>query len=207
MRYINAPLNVVQKRTVASFFKKEFFFFTKTNYKCLPSDASSLSLSQWYLNTYYQTDGLDKHNSNIFVVPRRIPFGRRTSRRIPSRPVRTRPIRVSYILIGERTVVASCVYIYQLFLERPSWKPVDYRNLKQKGAVHMKANFLSHKKWFVTQTAAFLLFRVSLFGIFFKKFLPCVVPALVPQHQIDMIMRNAPGLPVVEHVNRNGGGW
>ena len=188
------------------FLKRNFFSSLKQITNVYPATLP-LSLSQWYLNTYYQTDGLDKQNSNIFVVPRRIPFGRRTSRRIPSRPVRTRPIRVSYILIGERTVVASCVYIYQLFLERPSWKPVDYRNLKQKGAVHMKANFLSHKKWFVTQTAAFLLFRVSLFGIFFKKFLPCVVPALVPQHQIDMIMRNAPGLPVVEHVNRNGGGW
>ena len=188
------------------FLKRNFFSSLKQITNVYPATLP-LSLSQWYLNTYYQTDGLDKHNSNIFVVPRRIPFGRRTSRRIPSRPVRTRPIRVSYILIGERTVVASCVYIYQLFLERPSWKPVDYRNLKQKGAVHMRTNFLSHKKWFVTQTAAFLLFRVSLFGIFFKKFLPCVVPALVPQHQIDMIMRNAPGLPVVEHVNRNGGGW
>ena len=188
------------------FLKRNFFSSLKQITNVYPATLP-LSLSQWYLNTYYQTDGLDKQNSNIFVVPRRIPFGRRTSRRIPSRPVRTRPIRVSYILIGERTVVASCVYIYQLFLERPSWKPVDYRNLKQKGAVHMRTNFLSHKKWFVTQTAAFLLFRVSLFWYFFKKFLPCVVPALVPQHQIDMIMRNAPGLPVVEHVNRNGGGW
>ena len=149
------------------FLKRNFFSSLKQITNVYPATLP-LSLSQWYLNTYYQTDGLDKHNSNIFVVPRRIPFGRRTSRRIPSRPVRTRPIRVSYILIGERTVVASCVYIYQLFLERPSWKPVDYRNLKQKGAVHMKANFLSHKKWFVTQTAAFLLFRVSLFGIFSK---------------------------------------
>ena len=149
------------------FLKRNFFSSLKQITNVYPATLP-LSLSQWYLNTYYQTDGLDKQNSNIFVVPRRIPFGRRTSRRIPSRPVRTRPIRVSYILIGERTVVASCVYIYQLFLERPSWKPVDYRNLKQKGAVHMKANFLSHKKWFVTQTAAFLLFRVSLFGIFSK---------------------------------------